>query len=84
MWWIVDEIIKKPDTWWQITIDSLATVVMEWVVVLSCVIGLNWFLSPLEIRKPKNRTLARVMGFFFVLRPARLYIPPPSIHTPQV
>lgn len=84
-WWVVDQIISNPDTWWQITIDSLATVLLEWVVVLSIVIGLNWWLRPLVIHKPRNRILARILGCFLVLTPV-LFTPPtpPLIHTPQV
>lgn len=84
VWWISAEIVDNPGTWWQITIESLATVLTEWIVVVAVLVGLNWWMSPLEIHKPKNRTLAKVLGFFFVLKPFRLYVPPPSIHTPQV
>lgn len=84
-WWFVDQITSNPDTWWQITIDSLATVLLEWVVVLSVVIGLNWWLNPLVIHKPRNRILAGILGCIFVLAPYSFTPPtPPPIHTPQV
>lgn len=84
-WWIVDQIINNPDTWWQLKIDSLATVLVEWAVVLSITIALNWWISPLVIHKPRNRIMATVLGFFFVLSPRQYFpLPPPAIHTPQV
>lgn len=85
IWWIGDQIANNPATWWQITIDSLGTVLLEWITLLAVVVGLNWWMSPLEIHKPKNRTLARLLGFFVVLKPFRMFVvSPPSIHTPQV
>ena len=72
----MDKIRDNPDTWWQISIDSLATVLMEWGIVIAIAVGLNWWISPLEIHTPRNRTLAKILGFFFVLRPPREFVPP--------
>lgn len=83
-WWIVEKIMNNPDTWWQITIDSLATVLTEWAVVLLVFIGLNWWLSPLVIYEPRNRKWRKVLGLFVTLQPGFSPPPTPPIHTPQV
>jgi hypothetical protein len=84
-WWIVEKIVNNSDTWWQITMDSLATVLMEWTIVLAVLVGLNWWLSPLVIHRPQNPTLAKILGFFFVLSPPKMFVPPtPSVYTPKV
>lgn len=68
VWWVVDEIRLKTDTWWLITTDSLGTVLTEWAVVLLVFIGLNWWMKPLQIREPKNPTAKKILGFFVRLK----------------
>jgi len=68
VWWVVDEIRLNLDTWWQITVDSLATVLTEWAVVVLVLIGLNWWMGPLQIREPQNHKMKKVLGFFVKFR----------------
>ena len=69
----MEQIINNPDTWWQITIDSLATVFTEWAVVFLALIGLNWWMSPLVIYQPNNQTLkSKILDTFFNLTPKPL------------
>ena len=73
LWWIVEEIVTKQSTWWQIEKDTLATTLMEWAIVLLLVIGLNWWMGPLKIKEPKNYYTRKVLGLFFKLTPRRRY-----------
>ncbi len=86
LWWIVEKIVNNPDSWWQITVDSLATVLTEWLVVLLVFTGLNWWLKPLVIYSPRNDPkLKTLLGMFFRLsrRPDPPTPPIPS-RTPEV
>ena len=73
LWWIVEEIVTKQSTWWQIEKDTLATTLMEWAIVLLLVIGLNWWMGPLKITEPRNYYTRKVLGLFFKLTPRRRY-----------
>lgn len=84
IWWIVEQIKDNPDTWWQITIDSLATVLTEWSVVMLVFIGLNWWMAPPIIYEPKGRIRRKVLGALFRLTPRPLPPTPPPAYTPKV
>ena len=84
IWWIVESIVNNGDTWWQIKIDSLATVLTEWSVVLLVFIGLNWWLGPPTIYEPRGKLEKRVLGFFFKMTPREAPPTPPPAYTPTV
>ena len=64
--------------------DSLATVLTEWAVVILVFIGLNWWLGPPTIYEPNNPTKKKILGFFFKLTPLKLPPTPPPVYTPKV
>ncbi len=68
-WWIVETIVNNPDTWWQVTDDSLFITLAEWTFLLLVAIGLNWWVKPLVIHPPDNPTTRKILGFFFKLTP---------------
>ncbi len=84
IWWIVEEIINNKDTWWQIKIDSLATVLTEWAVVLLVFIGLNWWMAPPTIYEPTNPVKRKILGVFCKLTPRDPPPTPPTVYTPKV
>ena len=84
IWWIVEEIINNKDTWWQIQIDSLATVLTEWAVVFLVFIGLNWWMGPRVIYEPTNPVQRKILGMIFKLTPRSPPPTPPAVYTPKV
>lgn len=84
IWWIVEQIQNNADTWWQITTDSLATVLTEWSVVMLIFIGLNWWMAPLVIYEPRDRIKRKILGALFKLTPRPASPTPPAVYTPKV
>ena len=84
IWWIVEQIVNNPGTWWQITIDSLATVLTEWSVVLLVFIGLNWWMAPPTIYEPRGNLERKILKRLFKLTPREGPPTPPPAYTPTV
>lgn len=76
IWWVLDAVTVVPEAsgvpWYAFTKDSFFTTLSEWLFVLFVLIGLNWWMKPLNIRpRDPSTRFWKFIGFFVQLNAER-------------
>lgn len=69
IWYIVSEIIdNEEEPWYKFSRASLIMVLTQWIVALLVIVGLNWWMKPLQCHTDHpHSTLTRIIKLFIRL-----------------